>query len=370
MADLSRNLMIALIPLVTSMPPALASEDTGVGENGIALPSSPAFSEDGGIPVAMNNIVRAETAKYFAEETILSGGNTFRHEREGIQLDNQTVIRSNFDLIYSYGVFDATECVTVTVPEYDHLQLVQIFDEDHVTLAVVYPGETKTVTLDQVNSGNHVYLFMRTQPPSYDEAGMKAMAERQDAVVVEARASKPYVSEDIYDPKSFNALRTELISRAPTEGIIHEGFITDISDIVEPHYQMINLAGWGGLPAEHAYYFAALPGDEGAAAGECASTTFQAPDLDYERGGYWSITIYDADGWVAGDPYRYNSSTAEPNDDGSFTIRFNCEGEANNLLAPEGWNILFRSYLPKSVESIVAFHEDFMTNHPIVTNQP
>lgn len=46
--------------------------DTGVGVNGIALPSSPAFA-DGGVPVDMFNIVRAETAKYFAEETILSG---------------------------------------------------------------------------------------------------------------------------------------------------------------------------------------------------------------------------------------------------------------------------------------------------------
>ena len=76
--------------------------DTGVGKNGIALVSSPSF-EKGGVPIDMFNIVRAETAKYFAEEVILSGGNKMRHERTGIDLDNQTVIRSNFDLIYSYG---------------------------------------------------------------------------------------------------------------------------------------------------------------------------------------------------------------------------------------------------------------------------
>ena len=62
--------------------------DTGVGENGIALESSPSFNKTGGVPVDMFNLVRAETAKYFAEEIILSGGNTMRHERKGIDQES------------------------------------------------------------------------------------------------------------------------------------------------------------------------------------------------------------------------------------------------------------------------------------------
>ena len=137
--------------------------DTGVGENGIALKSSPSFSKTVGVPVDMFNIVRAETAKYFAEEIILSGGNTMRHERKGIDLKNQTVVRSNFDLIYSYGVYDVSGGLEVTVPEYDLYQIVQIFDENHVTLAVVYPGQTVKIGPEDVTYGEHVYLFMRTQ---------------------------------------------------------------------------------------------------------------------------------------------------------------------------------------------------------------
>lgn len=51
-----------------------------------------------------------------------------RHERRGIDLNNQTVIRSNFDLIYSYGVYDVTGGLKIHVPDYDLYQIVQIFD--------------------------------------------------------------------------------------------------------------------------------------------------------------------------------------------------------------------------------------------------
>ena len=115
----------------------------------------------------MFNIVRAETAKYFAEETILSGGNTMRHERTGIDLDKQTVIRSNFDMIYSYGVYDASGGLEVTVPDYDLYHIVQIFDENHITLGVVYPGETVKVSKEELTYGDHVYLFMRHPTPFY-----------------------------------------------------------------------------------------------------------------------------------------------------------------------------------------------------------
>lgn len=42
-------------------------DDFGVGPGGVALESNPAFAR-GGVPVTMDNIVRAETAKYLAEE--------------------------------------------------------------------------------------------------------------------------------------------------------------------------------------------------------------------------------------------------------------------------------------------------------------
>jgi len=359
------------VGVATAPSPAAAQDgtiDTGVGENGIALPSSPVFIEDGGEPVTMENVVRAETAKYLAAETITTGANTFRHEREGIDLDDQTVIRSNFDLVYSYGVWDVSEGLTIEVPDYDLLHLVQVLDENSVTIGVAYPGDTLEIGPDDVTHGNHVYLFMRTQPRDRTEAGMGEMRERQDAVAVTAGADAPYRPDVQYDLASFNALRNDLIRRAPTEAVIEEGFVDDIDDISDPQFQLTNLAGWGGLPARHAFYFVVLPGDEGAAGGKTASVTFEAPDLRYDDAGYWSLTFYNADGWVETDPFVVNSRTAETNEDGSVTVTVNGGPDAiNNVEAPENWNALFRNYLPVSVDEIVSFRDDFNENQKVLS---
>jgi hypothetical protein len=61
---MNRLIASVIVMLLAGGLVAQAQEkDTGVGENGIALESSPAFEKDG-VPVDMFNIVRAETAKY------------------------------------------------------------------------------------------------------------------------------------------------------------------------------------------------------------------------------------------------------------------------------------------------------------------
>ena len=343
---------------------AQKKQDTGVGENGVALESSPAF-EKGGVPVDMFNIVRAETAKYFAEETILSGGNTMRHERKGIDLDDQTVIRSNFDMIYSYGVYDASGGLEITVPDYDLYHIVQVFDENHITLEVVYPGETAKIKKEDLTYGDHVYLFMRTQRRSMDEEGLKELHKRQDAVIINAGSSKPYVSEVKYDPDSFNELRTYQIGPyGMKKAILHKGFVEDIEDIVFPHYQMVNMGGWGGLPAKHAFYFLVLPGDEASKQGKPSSMTFDLPPLQYDKKGYWSLTVYDEQGWVVTEKFNMNTMKAKLNKDGTITLNFNNPGAINNIEVKENWNALFRCYLPESVDKVLEFKESVVKNLP------
>lgn len=231
----------------------------------------------------------------------------------------------------------------------------------------MYPGETTTLGPEDVTYGEHVYLFMRTQPRSDDDEGLAELNMRQDAVVIEASSKEPYVSEVIYDPDSFNKLRFALLKDATLgKGRSELGFMEELSEVVFPHYQIASIAGWAGLPARHAYYMLVSPGNEAAKRGECASTTFNPPDLQYNRNGYWFLTVYDEQGWVTTNPFNTNTFKATPNADGSYTIHFNCGDEAiNNVQVAPNWNGLFRSYLPKSVEGILAFGEDFTNNHPI-----
>jgi len=362
---MKRVILFAICVMAFVIPQTQAEEvDTGVGKNGVALLSSPSFEKDGE-PVDMFNMVRAETAKYFAEETILSGGNTMRHERTGIDLDNQTVIRSNFDLVYSYGVYDISGGLEVKVPEYDLYHIVQIFDENHVTIAVVYPGQTVKLGPDDVTYGDHVYLFMRTQCRSPDDKGLKELNKRQDAVIIKSGSKKPYVSEVKYDPLSFNKLRSYLIGPYGIKTAkIYKGFVDNLEDIVFPHYQIVNLGGWAGLPAKHAFYFVVVPGDQKSKKGEPSTMTFTIPPVQYDKNGYWSLTLYNEQGWVATEAFNTNSHKAKPNADGSYTLNFNTPGAINNLDVVENWNGLFRCYLPGSVDKVLEFKAEVMKALP------
>ena len=96
--------------------------------------------------------------------------------------------------------------------------------------------------------------------------------------------------------------------------------------------------------------------------------TFAKPDLQYDRNGYWSVTVYNREGWVKTKNFKINSLTAKPNSDGSYTIHFNCGADAlNNLDVVPGWNGLMRNYLPVSTDGIVAYGKALAAESPIKT---
>ena len=66
-------------------------------------------------------------------------------------------------------------------------------------------------------------------------------------------------------------------------------------------------------------------------------------------------------------PFKMSSLDAKPNADGSYTLNFNCGDKAiNNMNVPKNWNALFRSYLPTSLDSILAFEKDFTANRKVL----
>ena len=87
--------------------------------------------------VTVDNYVRAETDMTLARYVKTGALGKFLHIRQPTPIDEQNVIRMNRDTIYSIGVFDLTEPVTIVKPDSKgRFQSMQVINQDHYTLTV------------------------------------------------------------------------------------------------------------------------------------------------------------------------------------------------------------------------------------------
>ena len=317
--------------------------------------SADAGSRDAVIPVTLENFIHAESSMYFQKQQDKYPVNQWQHVRQMADKDHQDIIRMNADTAYSIAIVDVSEGATISLPDSEFYQSILVIDENHYNPHVIYSGESVHLTLADVTAGEHVYLLMRTSEED--------MERRQDEAVIDAKSAKPFVSKN-YDQEQLDKLRAELITRmAEVQPRAYLAFGT--KEEVDPEVHLVaSAAGWAGLPAKHAMYIPDLPVQD--RSGVPSSITFEPPMLHYEKGAFWSITAYNGEGWIATDNFAINSKRAKPNADGSYTIRFNCEGEENNVTVPEGWNATFRTYMPVDVQQNLGFVKGMLQNHMVV----
>jgi len=117
---------------------------------------------------------------------------------------------------------------------------------------------------------------------------------------------------------------------------------------VDPVRHLVGTAlVWGGLPEKDALYLPVTP-----ARGDGA-TVHKLTVKDVPVDGFWSITVYNADGYLEPnqyDAYSVNNITAKKGADGSVAIQFGgCDGEIPNCLPiMKGWNYTVRLFRPQS----------------------
>lgn len=85
-----------------------------------------------------------------------------------------------------------------------------------------------------------------------------------------------------------------------------------------------------------------------------APLAWVAPDVpDVPVDGFWSITVYNAKGYLEPnqyDAYSVNNITTAKNADGSVAVQFGgCDGKIPNCLPSRpGWNYTVRLYRPRA----------------------
>jgi hypothetical protein len=296
-------------------------------------------------PVTVDNFVRAETDMYFAGSVKDGGIGKIFHHREPVPIDKQSVVRSNRDTLYSSMVIDLDAGpVTITLPDAEgRFMSMQVINEDHYVVAVEYDAGRYTYSRDKVGT-RYLLPLVRTLVDPSDPKDIDQVHALQDAIKLEQKALGAFETPS-WDPSSQKAVRDALGRLGTTLPDSKATF--GAKDEVDPVRHLIGTAvGWGGNPERDAFYVGVTPPKNDGA------TVYQLHVADVPVDGFWSVSVYNAEGFFEPNPqaaYSLNNITATKNDDGSVDIQFGgCGGNvANCLPIVAGWNYTVRLYRPR-----------------------
>lgn len=297
--------------------------------------------------VNVDNFKRAESDNYFARFVKDGGLGTFGHRREPANVDKQDVIRMNRDTLYSAAVLDLDASpATVTLPDAGgRFMAMQVINEDHYTVAVIYDAGAHALSREQVGT-RYVLCLVRTFVDPGDPADVARVHKVQDALTVTQSQAGRFEVPD-WDRASLDQIRNALNALAAANGGLDSARMFGARDQVDPVQHLLGTAaGWGGNPLHDAYYYGGMPKEND------GKRAYQLTVKDVPVDGFWSISVYNRDGFFEKNPDGLNSVnnvTAKPNSDGSVTVQFGGprDGAPNWLPIPPGWNYLVRMYRPR-----------------------
>ncbi|WP_216825890.1 DUF1214 domain-containing protein [Sulfitobacter sp. SK012] len=296
--------------------------------------------------VTVDNFVRAETDRTMAAYVAQGGFGQFFHIREVVAIDKQDVIRMQRDTLYSIGVFDLTNPITITLPESDGRYLsALIINQDHSMLPMEYAAGEFTLTQDLMGT-RYAVVILRTFVNANDPADVAVGVDLQDAVTIAQDDPGVFEVPD-WDLEQVEALRTAINVLAATKEDT-SGYFGDKNELNPIDHLLGTAFGWGGNPKEATIYLNAVPATNDGQTPHRMEIPNKIPIND---GGFVSITMYNAEGYMQENDlgmYSVNNATAERNEDGSVTIHAGgCDdGRVNCLPITEGWNYIVRMYKP------------------------
>ena len=325
-------------------PPEPAGQQPEAQEASAMVETIAEYFSPQGKEVTAATYPSAESARQFLQEQSAVGVNNFNHRRELTPTDKQTVVRMNRDTYYSFGVVDVSKGATLTLPEVPEGKYLSgmIITEDHRIYPMFYgAGEYDLTT----HTGDHVFVAVRLDA-TFSQQEANAI---QDQLRITANSSEPFRAEPVNEA-SFreveDALKAKMPGIAARDGVdALVGCFTSPNDasnelFTQEKYEVCSAVGWGGAQmVDNIYELSpAYPSDV------CHQATFEDP----ENKAFWSITVYNAAGFMFNDVANVSSDTATRNEDGTFTVSFGCGPDAPNNLETANesgvFTLAFRHY--------------------------
>ena len=311
----------------------------------VLIATFPLFAQDAKtVPVTWETFVKAETHRTLNNYTKLGAFGKFFHLRAVTPIDKQDVVRMNRDTRYSIGIFDLTTPLTVTLPDAgDRYIAMQVINEEEYTKAVLYSPGSHTFTKESVGS-RYVCLIARILVNSEDEKDNQIVTALQDKIVASQASSGSFEIPN-WDQASLDKLRDALkvVASTLTDTKLCFGDVKDVNPIA---HLLGAAAGWGGNPPSAAIYLNVVPEmNDG-------KTPYILKVKDVPVDGFWSISVYNKDGFFEKNQYNaysVNNFSAKKEKDGSIVIHFGGDPEQQNYLPiTDGWNYMVRLYRAKS----------------------
>lgn len=304
------------------------------------------LAQQAAVTVTPDNFVRAESDMYFAGTVKSAGGLArFHHNRQPMAIEDQKVVRANRDTLYSSAVFDLDAGpVTITMPDAGKrfMSMIVISEDEYIPF-VHYGAGSRTIKKEDVGT-RYGLIGIRILVDPNDPADIANVHELQDAVRSEQKGGPGVFEIPTWDAASQKKVRDALLLLAATLPDSKRMFGS--KDQTDPVRHLIGAAtGWGGNPERDAMYLTVTP------AKNDGSTVYRLQVKDVPVDGFWSITMYNAGGYIESNhygTYSINNITAKKEADGSVYVQFGgCDGKIPNCLPTTGgWNYWVRLYRP------------------------